>query len=118
MINFLQVPLIDVLIVPSLFWTIGKCSFDQFSGMIFTFCPSKLLKPSDGQVLRVKDDPRTKSIEQCMRQLCQGHRNHDFSEAVCSTRMTEVIERMNSLGLHHRTITNCFDGLSQTVYRI
>ena len=70
MVNFFQVPLIDVLIIPSLFWTVRKCSFDQSSGMFFTICPSKQLKPSGGQVLRVKDDPRTESIEQCIGQLC------------------------------------------------
>ena len=62
--------------------------------MIFTFCPGKLLKPSDGQVLRVKDDPRTKSVEQYVRQLCQGHRNQDFCEAVYLTHMTKIIKRM------------------------
>ena len=94
MINFLKVPLIDVLIVSSLLWTKRKGSMNQFSFMTFPFCPGKLLESSNGQVLGVKDDPWTESIGQHIRQLCQGHRNQDFSEAVCLTHMTKIIKRM------------------------
>ena len=68
-INFLQIPLIDVLKVPSLFGTMRKCVLYSRTDMSFTICPSKQLKPGGGQVLRVKDDPRTESIEQCIGQL-------------------------------------------------